>query len=176
MLIKFGSQARQIPFTCETSNIMSKDAEDSPSVDSKDAPTDPITTSFYDLLLSIKFRETIEMVGKMTLAGAALCYAFGLVVVNVYLSKFGVYSVDLFRLHYVTAGIWALLDLTLPALLILIFIGIVVHWNQKLRKYLNFKFKLSLPLVDNQSRLFEELEKKPTSIGKNERSILSDIF
>lgn len=155
---------------------MSKDAESSGSLNIEDTTPAPTATGFYDLLLNPKFRETIEMLGKMALALAALCYGFGLVVVNVYLSKFGVYSIDLFRVHYITAGMWALIDLTLPALLILIFTGILVLSNQKLRKYLNSKFTLSLPLFDDRSRLFEELEQNPKLILKNEQSFLSDTF
>lgn len=55
-----------------------------------------------------KTKNVIEVVGKLTVGLAAVCYVLGLVVVNVYLSKYSVYSLDLFRLNYVTAGLLAL--------------------------------------------------------------------
>jgi hypothetical protein len=55
-----------------------------------------------------KAKNVIEVVGKLTVGLGAVCYVIGLVVTNLYLAKYSVYSLDLFRLNYVTAGLLAL--------------------------------------------------------------------
>jgi hypothetical protein len=57
-------------------------------------------------------KEVIELVSKVMLGGLAVCYALGLLVVNLYYSRFGVYSLSLFRVTYVAAGVWILLPIS----------------------------------------------------------------
>lgn len=55
-----------------------------------------------------KAKNLIEVAGKLTIGITAVCYVLGLVVINIYLSKYSVYSLGLFRLNYVTAGMLTL--------------------------------------------------------------------
>ncbi len=53
-------------------------------------------------------KDLIEISGKAILAILALYYGLGLLVVNIYLSRYGVHSLSLFRLHYILAGFWVM--------------------------------------------------------------------
>jgi len=53
-------------------------------------------------------KSLMEIVGKFVLGVLALCYAIGMFVVNIYYSKYGVYSLSLFQVNYVVAGLWVL--------------------------------------------------------------------
>jgi len=54
--------------------------------------------------------RTIELCSKVALALIGLSYAIGLIIVNLYLSRFGVFTASLFRVDYVLAGgLWLLL-------------------------------------------------------------------
>jgi hypothetical protein len=53
-------------------------------------------------------KDVLEILGKLLLGLVAICYALGLIVMNSYFSNYGVYSLSLFRLSYVMAGLWAL--------------------------------------------------------------------
>jgi hypothetical protein len=67
-----------------------------------------------------KTKNLAEVIGKLTLGYLAVAYVLGLFVNNVYLNKFNVTSYSLFRLSYITAGIWA----SLPILLALTLFGV----------------------------------------------------
>lgn len=69
-----------------------------------------------------KTKNLAEVIGKLTLGYLAVAYVLGLLVINVYLNKFNVTSFSLFRLSYITAGIWA----SLPILIGLFLFGISV--------------------------------------------------
>lgn len=79
-------------------------------------------------------KNAVEVIGKVTLGVVAVCYVIGLVVVNVYLNKYGIYSLSLLRLNYISAGIWALIPILIPLSAILIIrlrseVSPVIFWG-----------------------------------------------
>ncbi|HEY6154687.1 MAG TPA: hypothetical protein VIW07_13180 [Candidatus Udaeobacter sp.] len=62
-------------------------------------------------------KDALEILGKALLAATGFCYAIGLIVVNVHLSEYRVYSLNLLQLNYVMAGLWALLPIMLSWLI-----------------------------------------------------------
>ena len=63
-------------------------------------------------------KNVLDLVGKLIFGLAGLCYVLGVVVVTIHLRRYGVNSLDLPQLHYVTAGVWVVL----PVAAILIFL------------------------------------------------------
>ena len=59
-----------------------------------------------------------ELVGKTAIGLLATCYVIGILVVNVYLSNYGIHSLSLFRLIYVTAGVWAIFPIFMGLVLV----------------------------------------------------------
>lgn len=64
-------------------------------------------------------KDIVDLGGKIIIGVLALCYVLGLLVVNLHLSRYGIYSLSLFRINYVIAGIWVLM----PIILILVLLG-----------------------------------------------------
>jgi hypothetical protein len=62
-------------------------------------------------------KTTLETAGKFLVGIAGLCYVTGLMVVTLHLSRYGLNSLMLSQLHYVMAGIWALLPIVLAMFL-----------------------------------------------------------
>jgi len=58
-------------------------------------------------------KNFLETAGKLLLGIAGLCYVNGLMVVTIHLGRYGLNSLILSQLHYVMAGIWALLPIVL---------------------------------------------------------------
>jgi len=54
-------------------------------------------------------KETLEIASKTLIGLAGLCYVLGLLVVILHLRKYGLNSLSLSQLHYVTAGVWVML-------------------------------------------------------------------
>jgi hypothetical protein len=63
-----------------------------------------------------RLTDSVELIGKIFLLFTGICYAFGLIVVNIRLARYGIYSLNLLQLNYVTAGIWSLLPILLAGL------------------------------------------------------------
>jgi hypothetical protein len=84
----------------------------------------PITQSSPPSLLSYveKMKNLIELVGKLSIGFVALSYVIGLLVVNIHLNKYGAYSLGIFRLNYISAGMWTLFPVLFPLLLLFILI------------------------------------------------------
>jgi hypothetical protein len=59
-----------------------------------------------------------ELITKAFLLLAGVCYSVGIIVVNINLGQYGVYSLGLFRIGYIFAGIWTLILLLLVFLFI----------------------------------------------------------
>lgn len=72
-----------------------------------------------------KSKNLMEVAGKLIIGLSALCYVLGLVVINIYLSKYSVYSLSLFRLNYITAGMLALSPVLGGLITFLIALGLV---------------------------------------------------
>ncbi len=65
------------------------------------------------------FKETLELAGKLLIGLAGLCYVLGLIVVSIHLRSYGLNSLSLSQLHYVTAGVWVLLPVLVMVFLII---------------------------------------------------------
>jgi hypothetical protein len=66
------------------------------------------------VVASSTMKDTLEIIAKILVLAAGICYVVGLLVVNIHLSQYGFYSLSLLQLNYVTAGVWALLPMFLP--------------------------------------------------------------
>ena len=60
---------------------------------------------------SSALKEVIELVSKGLVGFAGLCYVLGLIVVAMHLRHYGLNSLSLPQLHYITAGVWVLLPI-----------------------------------------------------------------
>lgn len=65
-------------------------------------------------------KDSLELVGKVSIGLVGFCYVLGLIVVTVHLRAYGLNSLDLPQLHYVMAGVWAMLPILLTLLLIVL--------------------------------------------------------
>lgn len=65
-----------------------------------------------------KAGDALELASKAIITLVGLCYAIGLVVRNIHLSRYGYYTVGLLELNYIMAGVWALLPMFLGVLLL----------------------------------------------------------
>lgn len=63
-------------------------------------------------------KDGVEMFSKILLGMAAACFVCGIIVVNLYLREFGVASFSLFRVSYITAGVWTFSPVGFAALLV----------------------------------------------------------
>jgi len=79
-------------------------------------------------------KAILEISGKMLIGLAGLCYVLGLIVVTIHLRQYGLNSLDLPQLHYVTAGVWTLLPIVLMVLLILFAFYMVVLQADELKQ------------------------------------------
>ena len=61
-------------------------------------------------------KELVELFSKGVLGFAAICFVCGIIVVNLYLRDFGVASFSLFRVSYITAGVWTFSPIAFAAL------------------------------------------------------------
>jgi MFS family permease len=67
-------------------------------------------------------KEIVEVVSKGVIGFAAVCFVCGIVVVNLYLRDFGVASFSLFRVSYITAGVWTFSPIAFAA----VFVGTIL--------------------------------------------------
>ena len=79
-------------------------------------------------------KAILEISGKMLIGLAGLCYVLGLIVVTIHLRQYGLNSLDLPQLHYVTAGVWTVLPIVLMVLLILFAFYMVVSQAEELKR------------------------------------------
>src|SRR5262245_3687180 len=56
-------------------------------------------------------KDGLDLFGKLIFGFAGLCYVLGVIVVTLHLRQYGVNSLDLSQLHYVTAGVWVMLPI-----------------------------------------------------------------
>src|SRR6476620_3701459 len=59
----------------------------------------------------VTLKDGLDLFGKLMFGFAGLCYVLGVVVVTIHLRQYGVNSLDLPQLHYVTAGVWVVLPI-----------------------------------------------------------------
>ena len=76
--------------------------------------------SILDELMTL---ERLEKVTKILLSFIGVCYAVGILVINIYYGEYGFYTLSLFRLSYAIAGFWAIIILVFGYLLVFIIIN-----------------------------------------------------
>ena len=59
----------------------------------------------------VTLKDGLDLFGKLIFGFAGLCYVLGVIVVTIHLRQYGVNSLDLPQLHYVTAGVWVVLPI-----------------------------------------------------------------
>src|SRR5207253_3041233 len=64
-------------------------------------------------------KDILELASKAVVGFAGLCYILGLIVVTIHLRRYGLNSLTLSQLHYVTAGVWVLLPIVASALFVI---------------------------------------------------------
>jgi hypothetical protein len=97
----------------------------------------------------------------------AIAYVAGLLVVNLYYNRFGVYSLTLFRLNYVIAGVWAFLPVLLSFLAILSILGFAYYFEtprKLLLKLAKWAFKEQV-LIDPNHPSFSSDEQTGSRFG-----------
>lgn len=57
------------------------------------------------------YHPLVESFSKFAFILVGLCYGIGMIIVNMNLSQYGFYSLNLFRVNYILAGIWAFITL-----------------------------------------------------------------
>ena len=65
------------------------------------------------------FKDLLETTGKVSLITISACYVLGIIVINVHLGRYGIYSLNLLRVSYITAGLWSIVPLVLPVLILI---------------------------------------------------------
>jgi uncharacterized membrane protein len=88
--------------------------DSSPAVDPGPLPTTGETVNRQGPI-----KDTLELGAKLLFGLVGACYVLGLIVVTIHLRAYGLNSLSLSQLHYVTAGVWVLLPI-----LVMIFLGI----------------------------------------------------
>jgi len=85
-------------------------AESKPvATEHSEEPIGPGIQSKTDRAITLK--DALDVFGKLIFGLAGLCYVLGVVVVTIHLRQYGVNSLDLSQLHYVTAGVWVVLPI-----------------------------------------------------------------
>jgi len=93
-----------------------------PGTDTGPAQRDrPVAVEYHDAPIAFAprteksniatLKDGLDLFGKLIFGFAGLCYVLGVVVVTLHLRQYGVNSLDLSQLHYVTAGVWVVLPI-----------------------------------------------------------------
>lgn len=83
-----------------------------------------------------ELKDVLEIAGKIMIGFAGLSYVLGLFVVSIHLRRYNLNSLSLSQLHYVTAGVWALVPIIISVLLVAFaFTGIVVDRKDRAGKW-----------------------------------------
>jgi hypothetical protein len=82
----------------------------------------------------LPFKTFLETAGKLLVGIAGLCYITGLMVVTVHLGRYGLNSLILSQLHYVMAGIWALLPIVLAMFLTIAAINSALEESERIKE------------------------------------------
>jgi hypothetical protein len=75
-----------------------------------------------------------DKVSKMVATGLGFLYAVGYLVVSVHLSRYGISSLELFKLHYLVAGFWCVAPFSFYFLITSAMRGIVLSWANQSSK------------------------------------------
>lgn len=105
--------------------------------------------------LDVERTKTLaELVGKASLGLLASCYAMGLVVINIHLNNYGVFSLSLLRVSYIIAGLWATVPILFGLGLIYSVIGLVLALDaDNADSVLVYMFSLPRALTESQDAL-----------------------
>ena len=95
-----------------------------------------------------KLKDLIEIFSKLSIGIIAAFYATGILVVSIHLNKYGAYSLNFFRVNYISAGLWTLIPILLPLLIGILFILFIREFRKRMRKesYLS-PWTVSLPFI-----------------------------
>lgn len=81
-----------------------------------------------------EIKNLAEVVGKTLLGIIGICYVIGLCVVSVYLNNYGIHSLSLLRVNYITAGVWAILPILISLFTFFAVIGIFESLRRRKRR------------------------------------------
>jgi hypothetical protein len=113
-------------------------------------PTDPeqIAVEWSRAVAALpKAKDVLELVSKMTLGLVGLSYALGLLVVNLHLYQYGVYSLNLLRLNYVIAGFWALVPVIICTIVSFKVAWLLLYYSNRFCAHYRFPPPLAGPLT-----------------------------
>jgi hypothetical protein len=82
-----------------------------------------------------KFKDFFETIGKIALGVLGMFYVTGLIVVSTHLNQYGVFSLNLLRVNYIMAGIWALLPIFVSLTIL------IIGWSLLQRLYASQLFQ-----------------------------------
>lgn len=117
----------------------------------KEAPTNPPAPSNVSNWENIK--NVVEVIGKVSLGFLAFSYVVGLIVVNIYLSKFGVYSLSIFRVNYISAGIWLIIPVFLTLFYAFSIFSLLLWSSKKWRDRISDNYLVPVTFTDNRKGL-----------------------
>lgn len=100
-----------------------------------------------------KAKDALEFVSKMVLGLIGLSYALGLLVMNLHLYKYGVYSLNLLRLNYVIAGFWALVPVIFWSVITFKVTWILLYYSKRFCAYYRFPPPTSGPLTPDDKKM-----------------------
>lgn len=109
------------------------------SEESKTISKENSSTSFLE-----HTKDMVDITGKIALGIIAIFYVIGVIVVNIYLSNFGVYSPSLLRLNYIAAGIWTMVPILSVALMALLLLGLILQLSSTVRKLLTDRLNIKV--------------------------------
>jgi len=96
------------------------------------SPKQQTATSEKSKIATMK--EVLDVFGKLLFGLAGSCYVLGIVVVTIHLRQYGVNSLDLPQLQYVTAGVWVVLPIALIPILVLFGISLAAIQTEGAKK------------------------------------------
>jgi len=83
-------------------------------------------------------KEMLEFIGKLMIGLAGLSYTLGLIIMNLHLYRYGVYSLNLLRLNYVIAGFWALVPVIIWLLIAIKISWLLLYYSKKFCAFYKF--------------------------------------
>lgn len=99
-----------------------------------------------------KAKDVLELTSKMVLGLVGISYALGLLIMNLYLYQYGVYSLNLLRLNYVIAGFWALVPVIFWSFITFNVTWLLLYYSKKFCAFYRFPPPPDGPLTPDDKK------------------------
>lgn len=115
-----------------------------PPSDERQPEISPAIQSQKDNATTLK--DVLDISSKLIFGLAGLCYVLGVVVVTIHLRQYGVTSLDLPQLRYVTAGVWVVMPIGLITTFIMFGIFLAAAQTEELQRGRSWAERIYLAL------------------------------